>query len=173
MKLPVTQENAWYRDGLSFTCTQCGNCCTGGPGYVWLSDVEVQRLADHLKLGVEETVRRYCRRVGNGLSLKENKNFRGEYDCIFLKEEPLADGTFSRRKPGKRVCTIYPVRPSQCRTWPFWDGNLASRSDWNRASGGCPGINKGRSYTFEQIESLRTAPDWPANPPTSAAGESK
>ena len=35
----------WYADGLSFTCTQCGNCCTGGPGYVWISDMEIDRLA--------------------------------------------------------------------------------------------------------------------------------
>ena len=26
----------WYRDGLRFTCTRCGNCCTGAPGYVWV-----------------------------------------------------------------------------------------------------------------------------------------
>lgn len=31
----------WYAPGLSFTCTQCGNCCTGEPGVVWVSDEEI------------------------------------------------------------------------------------------------------------------------------------
>ena len=45
MKLPVSSDSLWYKDGLAFTCTQCGNCCTGGPGYVWLSDAEIDRFA--------------------------------------------------------------------------------------------------------------------------------
>ena len=35
MNLNVLDDPAaepWYADGLAFTCTQCGNCCTGGPG---------------------------------------------------------------------------------------------------------------------------------------------
>ena len=27
----------WYRDGLRFECTRCGACCTGAPGYVWVT----------------------------------------------------------------------------------------------------------------------------------------
>ena len=41
MKLPVLEKSSdtspWYAEGLKFTCSQCGNCCTGGPGYVWIS----------------------------------------------------------------------------------------------------------------------------------------
>ena len=32
----------WYADGLPFTCTQCGDCCTGDPGYVWVTDEVMQ-----------------------------------------------------------------------------------------------------------------------------------
>jgi Fe-S-cluster containining protein len=172
MKLPLAETSPpWYREGLSFRCTQCGNCCTGGPGYVWISEVEVERLATHLRLTVEQTVKRYCRRIGNRLSLKENRNFRGEYDCVFLKEDPLPDGTFSKHKPGKRTCTIYPVRPLQCRTWPFWEGNLASPAHWERIGTTCPGLNRGRTYSLPQIEALRDAEDWPA--PEEAPGSGK
>ncbi len=43
----------------------------------------------------------------------------------------------------------------QCRTWPFWDGNLASHENWQRASGRCPGIGRGRKFTLEEIEARR------------------
>lgn len=159
MELPVLvsrTKGPWYADGLSFTCTQCGNCCTGDPGYVWISDQEVQRLADYLKQPVREVVKKYCRRIGGRLSLKERKSLKGEYDCIFLEEVS-----------GRRTCTVYPVRPLQCRTWPFWEGNLASKKSWDRAGKKCPGLNKGKRYTRSQIEALRDADDWPENPPSS------
>ena len=47
MKLDVIQSAAdapWFDQGLTFTCQQCGNCCTGGPGYVWISDEEIDRM---------------------------------------------------------------------------------------------------------------------------------
>jgi uncharacterized protein len=159
MKLKVVEEDKsgrpWYADGLCFSCTQCGNCCTGGPGYVWTSDVEIDRFAAFLRMDRKEFLKKYCRMIGGRVSLKERKNHRGEYDCVFLEE--------IETEPGKRrrVCTVYDVRPLQCRTWPFWDGLLKSRKNWNAASEGCPGINKGKAYTKEQIEALRDAEDWP------------
>jgi Fe-S-cluster containining protein len=176
MRLPVLSkkegdDSPWFADGLRFTCTQCGNCCTGAPGYVWMSPEELQRLADHLQLSLQETVKKYGRRIGNRISLKENRNLRGEYDCVFLKEEPGPDGKLDPAKPGRRVCTIYDVRPLQCRTWPFWTGNLESPAHWATAGIRCPGINKGRKYDAGQIEALRDAEDWPdrAQTPSSTA----
>jgi len=170
MKLDVLQKHQpWYADGLSFTCTQCGNCCTGGPGYVWVSDVEIDRLAAFLQLSREQTIDLHCRRIGDRYSLNEHRNAQGLYDCTFLKQVPVPvqqpDG-HTILQP-KRVCTIYSVRPLQCRTWPFWEGNLASKANWDRAARGCPGINRGQPYTRERIEALRDAQDWPNRPPTS------
>jgi Fe-S-cluster containining protein len=168
--LPPRQDAPWYADGLSFTCTCCGNCCTGAPGFVWLSDAEIDRLAGHLRLSRDETLKQYCRKIGQRISLKETRTPQGNYDCIFLQEIP------AKREKGKvtlprRVCGIYAVRPLQCRTWPFWDGNLASRETWDAAAQRCPGMNEGRRYTQERIEALRDAPDWPDRPPTSGAGK--
>jgi hypothetical protein len=38
-------EHPWYKDGLRFTCTGCGDCCTGAPGYVWVNKEEIEALA--------------------------------------------------------------------------------------------------------------------------------
>jgi Fe-S-cluster containining protein len=167
MKLKVVEENPWYADGLSFTCTECGNCCTGGPGYVWLNTVEIGRLAEFLKIAPKQVIDRYCRRFGTRYSLSESENSRGEYDCVFLKEIPAGPSKEGKIAHSKRICTIYPVRPLQCRTWPFWDGTLSSETAWNKASGRCPGINKGKRYTQAQIEALRDAKDWPDKSPGS------
>lgn len=176
MKLDVvSDEKPWFADGLTFTCTQCGDCCTGGPGYVWISDEEIERLADFLKTSTQEVLAKYCRRLGDKISLKERRMPNGNYDCVFLTESPaparanprtLKEGQKLPQK--RRGCSIYPVRPLQCRTWPFWDSVIADKDAWEITAQRCPGMNRGsRTFTREQIETLRDAKDWPENPPTS------
>jgi hypothetical protein len=174
MKLDVLPQEPWYADGLKFTCTQCGNCCTGGPGYVWISEREIERLAEFLQLTARQVLNRYCRQIGSRWSLKERRTSEGLYDCIFLTEQPGAAP--HRREVGKgqpvplkrRGCSIYPVRPLQCRTWPFWDSNLSSQEMWVHSARRCPGMDRGsRKFTRARIESLRDATDWPDDPPTS------
>jgi Fe-S-cluster containining protein len=171
---PRTPSEPWYAEGLKFTCSQCGNCCTGGPGFVWISREEIVRLAEFLRVTPQEVVDKYCRKVDGKFSLKEYRNARGEYDCVFLTEEKV-QRTAGRNGGDKSVtltrrgCSIYPVRPLQCRTWPFWDTNLASKAAWDRAAQRCHGMNHGRrGFTREQMESLRDARDWPEDPPTSS-----
>ena len=150
--MSAADSDAWYSDGLRFTCTQCGNCCTGAPGYVYVTRKEIATIA-HFLAGREgengpasESTwlgKKHLRRVGTRFSLTED-NSNG--DCCFLK-----------RENGKRICSIYPVRPLQCRTWPFWDISLESREEWNRTATNCPGMNHGEHYDFVQIEIRRTA----------------
>ncbi|GMU33828.1 MAG: YkgJ family cysteine cluster protein [Planctomycetia bacterium] len=139
-------KRPWYADGLQFTCTQCGNCCTGAPGYVYVTPEEVGKIAEFIGSPNGELGPEHLRKVGRKLSLTEDK---GSGDCCFLKHVD-----------GKRICTIYPVRPLQCRTWPFWDINLESIDDWNEAAVGCPGMNRGKSYDLVQIEVRLNAKRW-------------
>ena len=133
----------WYIAGLHFECLQCGSCCSGpGEGYVWLCDEEIKLIAEKLKLENEEFRKNYTRRACGNISLNEDKETK---DCIFL---------------GKEGCTIYKVRPNQCRTWPFWDSNLDSIDSWNYAAQRCPGINRGRLFNYEEIETIRKSRNW-------------
>jgi len=137
---------------------------------------EVGRLAEFLKLTSQEVLAKYCRKIGGRISLKERRMPNGNYDCIFLREmetprskrpKELAPGEAIPTK--RRGCAIYPVRPLQCRTWPFWESNLSDKRMWELASKKCPGMGCGsRKFTRQQIEALRDAEDWPENPPTSA-----
>jgi hypothetical protein len=126
-------ESPWYRDGLAFTCTKCGACCTGAPGYVWVSPEEIERLADFRGLSVREFSTRFVRKVGRRYSLIE----RPGGDCIFW------DKTAG--------CTVYPARPVQCRTWPFGPENVESPEEWDRVRSVCPGSGNGRVYSVEEI----------------------
>lgn len=173
MKLDVIPSEGadapWYEGGLKFTCSQCGNCCTGGPGYVWISKEEIRRLAEFLKLTPAEVVERYCRKVDGKFSLNEHRNSAGLYDCTFLTEQKVTERVDGRRVTvTRRGCSVYPVRPLQCRTWPFWPENLWAKNTWDHAAKRCHGMNGGRrTFTREQIEAIRDAKDWPENPPTS------
>ena len=146
---PEIDTTVWYADGLQFACTQCGNCCTGSPGYVWLTLDDMERIAGYLRLSFDDFTRTYVRRVGERFALLEKSN----YDCTFLQP----DGK------GKAGCRIYPVRPVQCRTWPFWTENLKSTSAWERASGTCPGMRDKSAphYALDHIETCRQHPESP------------
>ncbi len=131
----------WYKEGLHFQCAGCGGCCTGAPGYVWLTDEEEKQIADFLNISLEEFEKTYTRLVyGLRRSLKEIP--QSNYDCVFFNSET-------------RQCSIYDVRPAQCRTWPFWDSLLKSKKDWDEASKTCPGCNQGPLIPFEEIEIRR------------------
>ncbi len=135
----------WYQGGLRFQCTQCGNCCTGPPGYVWVTREEIRRISAFLGRDDEWLPDDVLRRVGFKYSLKE----KGNGDCVYLQNVG-----------GRRICSIYPVRPLQCRTWPFWDINLKSPQTWAEAGDVCPGMNNGKHYDFVQIEQIRTRKSW-------------
>lgn len=138
-------QEKWYQGGLRFTCTQCGNCCTGAPGYVWVTREEIRRIALFLEREDEWLPPDVLRRVGFKYSLTEKSNG----DCIFLQSTK-----------GKRVCSIYPVRPLQCRTWPFWDVNLKNQRAWEDAGSVCPGMNAGKLHDFVAIEQVRLRKSW-------------
>lgn len=134
-KQPAKKETPWYHQGLRFTCSQCGDCCTGAPGFVWVNKQEIQNLADLLEMDVEAFEAKYVRTVGIRKSLVE---FPGG-DCVFFDTKA-------------RNCKVYEARPRQCRTWPFWQSNLRSRETWEDTCEACPGSGKGKLHSLAEIE---------------------
>jgi Fe-S-cluster containining protein len=125
----------WYKDGLKFTCTQCGNCCTGAPGVVWVTDDEVAQIADLRGMTIEEMRQQHTREVEGRTSLTEHQNG----DCTFFDAKT-------------RRCSVYAARPAQCRTWPFWNSNIESREAWETMRQSCPGAGQGQFVPLEEIE---------------------
>ena len=88
-------------------CKDCNAaCCSGESGYIWVSIDEMRNIAMFLNISFEEFKNKFTIKVGYRFSLKERKVSKDNYECIFL---------------ANNKCSIYPVRPMQCRTFPFWD----------------------------------------------------
>ena len=128
-------DEPWYKEGLSFSCTQCGNCCTGEPGVVWVEEQDVREIAEYLEKPIGEIRLFHTRQIRGRVSLKEFANG----DCTFFD-------------PETRRCRIYPVRPMQCRTWPFWKSNLKSSESWKEMQKTCPGARQGNFISLDEIE---------------------
>lgn len=123
----------WWDEGLPFKCTQCGNCCRV-EGYVWVDDDDIQNLAEYLQIEPEAFEKQYVRQVGHHRSLIEKPN----YECVFWENG----------------CSVYPARPPQCRTFPFWRENLRSLESWLEVVEDCPGSGTGPVYNREEIMEL-------------------
>ena len=144
----VAQAGLWYKDGLRFQCQRCGNCCRGDTGYVWTTTEEIKNIALYLGLQAEEFARKYLKRIGYRFSLKELSGG----DCVMYKAGSEPGTVLAGGGPGG--CQIYPVRPKQCSTFPFWPSNLKSYEAWAGLKRYCNGIDKGTLYTFSAIQQI-------------------
>jgi len=130
-------KQPWHQDGLYFECQRCGNCCSGYPGHVWVNDEEITSISRYLKIDETDFRKRYTLNIdGQGACLTEREN----NDCMFFN-----------RSHG---CVVYEHRPRQCQTWPFWKSNVATDQTWTNTIKICPGINLGRHYSIEEINSF-------------------
>ena len=121
---------------LYFQCQDgCSNCCKVSGGLVVVIDQEIKPLAKHLGISDDAFLKQYTRNEGKYLSLID----RDREDCIFLKENK---------------CTVYTVRPIQCRTFPFWPQNLKSQKRWLLVQDECPGIGTGKAFSKGKIEEI-------------------
>jgi len=90
-------------------CTGCeGNCCIGESGYIWINQEEIKKLSALLDITIDEIKNRYLNKIDYKFSIKERKLSETNFACAFF------DTTLKQ-------CSIYEARPSQCRTFPFWD----------------------------------------------------
>ena len=88
------------------------------------------------------------------VSLRGSDDRKG---CVFLKDNK---------------CSIYDVRPTQCRTYPYWSRILVGEEEWNREGATrCEGINHPKGLTIPgedilhnlivtQVHQQGLGPDW-------------
>ena len=121
-------ENIISKEGFPYkfnanACKSCeGNCCIGESGYIWVSLKEIEDIAEFLKMDKNFFIDNFLIKVGYKFSIKEKPHKNG-FACIFFNNG----------------CEIYPVRPKQCRTFPFWD-YFKDKSKINSLKKECPGI---------------------------------
>lgn len=122
-------SNIIKQDGFNYSfdalaCSSCqAKCCTGESGYIHVNASEMESISKFLDLSIEDFTQNYLFKNGYKYSIKERK-FGDSYECAF----------YDRASNG---CVIYEVRPTQCRTFPFWD-YFKTRVDELKLE--CPGV---------------------------------
>lgn len=130
-------ESPFFARGLRFTCIRCSRCCRHDPGFVFLSEADLERLYRGMGRDRNDFIAEYCRDVNIGgrqrVSLTEKPNF----DCIFWENGG---------------CRVYQFRPFQCRSYPFWASHLETREVWESIRESCPGVGQGELHGRDEIE---------------------
>jgi len=128
--------------GIRFECTACGRCCTGGGEYVIEARPREQE-AIRAWLGISRAWfrRRYLFRFDRET---ESLRMAPNGDCVFLR-----DGR----------CGIYPVRPAQCRHYPFWPELVTRPWAWRAEARRCEGIGRGPRIAREDVLAHLAAQD--------------
>ena len=90
---------------------------------IWVNQQEILQISTFLQINLIDYIQKYINRIDNRFSIKERFTEDG-FQCVFF------DGP-------KKKCSIYPVRPFQCRTYPFWEHFRLNGKQVKRE---CPGI---------------------------------
>ena len=118
---------------VRFQCQPgCTNCCEQ-QGFVYLTEADLERIAEYVGMTVREFEQRHVYRTKHLLRLRVPRH----QQCHFLR-----DGG----------CSIHAVKPVQCRVFPFWPELVGNKRNWRKAGEWCPGIGKGQ---LEQIQVAR------------------
>ena len=125
-------KSALKKEGIRFSCTQCGYCCIK-PGSVFFSRDEIKKAAELLKTTVKSFKHKY-------ITEKIHDNLYELYTksaCPFYNEDA--------------GCVIYKARPSQCSTYPFWPNNFQNEKTIQKLFSECPGTGRGKFHSYEKI----------------------
>ncbi len=126
-------SNTNSEEGLCFECkTGCIKCCSI-PGFIFVHEREIAGMAEFFKMPEDAFMDKYIKHYyGEVFRINCPEND----PCMFLTDEG---------------CEIYPVRPVQCRSFPFWPENVNNKKNWDKLKKMCPGIGAGRLYTIDEI----------------------
>ena len=126
----IKEKNFIQKEGFNFkfnpeACIECpGKCCNGKSGNIFVNSEEIEAISKFLGIEVSKFIEEYLIKVSYKFSIKEIKTNKN-YACIFFDKK-------------KNKCSIYPVRPNQCRTFPFWNYFKDRPKEVARQ---CPGIS--------------------------------
>lgn len=108
------------KTSIKFSCRQCGACCMRG--FIYLKKGEPEKIAAFLSLDAVNFKKKYTSwYLWQGRVL----NWDESGACIFLKN---------------KKCSIYPVRPFQCSSFPLWPRIIKDKKELNRVKKYCKGL---------------------------------
>jgi Fe-S-cluster containining protein len=122
-------------EGMRFECQPGCTACCEQQGFVYLTEADLKRVAAFLGMTSRKFENRYIYRTRNRMRLRIPR----DASCHFLKEGG---------------CSIHPVKPTQCRIFPFWPELVDSRREWLKTARYCPGMGHGPLIQISNAKEL-------------------
>ena len=128
----TTVRKWWEKEPLRFKCqSNCFKCCAK-PGIVYFDQAAIKSAAKIIKISTERFKKDFLK-LDDGQWVHEVENGK---PCSFLTPQG---------------CAIHHGKPLQCRTYPFWQENMSSKSMWKLVGAFCPGIDIGQNISVATI----------------------
>src|SRR6185312_10997759 len=105
--------------GLRFECQPGCTACCRQRGFVYLTEADIVRAAEFLRLAPEIFEQRYVYRTRHKLRLRTPRHTH----CHFLRDQG---------------CSIHPAKPLQCSVFPFWPALVDQPREWRETALDCP-----------------------------------
>jgi uncharacterized protein len=102
-----------------FQCQKCGDCCKGFGG-TYVTENDINNISNFIGIPPHEFKTNYC--------------------CISNNKPLLAQKTDGYCVFWDNICTIHPVKPKMCKTWPFIPSILIDPNNWSLMASVCPGM---------------------------------
>lgn len=149
------------QSALPFSCTECGKCCMREGGNVYMNRDEFTRAAQYLNTTIDDFIRTYSTNVlyerggGGGGSASNttatrttkvvddtNNEYKNDNSALPPRKVSWIRMTATTTRPDGTApcplldvetnhCRIHPVKPVQCRAYPFYPSLLVSPEAWN------------------------------------------
>jgi Fe-S-cluster containining protein len=116
-----------------FECQKGCTACCDQKGYVNLTESDIHNIAAFLNMEPSDFERAYIERKPYLRRLRTGRH----QPCPFLKDAG---------------CSIHPVKPAQCRLFPFWPNIASSAGSWQQTGAWCPGIGQGPLVQIETVQ---------------------
>ncbi len=136
------------QSGVRFQCVACGHCCSGeSEGLVFIYKGEIQAICSYLKMSEAEFLRSYC-------DIVEAASKEGYVPTVVLKMNPMTQNCTFQQMNGS--CKIYPARPFQCKSFPFWALNVRNPATWEKVKETCRGFSRKKEGHLFTLDEIRT-----------------
>lgn len=97
---------------------------------MYLIETDLPRMAQFLGVPIDAFESKYVSRTARHIRLRKPP----DRQCHFHRDNK---------------CAIHPVKPVQCRTFPFWPELIESEEAWDEAAAYCPGMGRGELVQIE------------------------
>lgn len=144
---------------MKFKCEKCGHCCNDPSIIVTVTHHDIQRITRFLSFTPQEAIKFLAfyyledsAAAGKFIASPPIRTIKGDTFLGLLKDK---EGKCVFLDNGNR-CSIYPVRPMECRAFPFTFDVKKRWLCWGVAQKAkqCRGLNKGNAISAEVLDKI-------------------